>query len=153
MTKAFRTISDVLRSPWAALSAREDRSQTTDRILRSTKLEDSIYSDLRSGDGAMDEIESAAEQKLNTFPALSRDVYQSFYSLMPKRNDESILSGTAQKFNRKILDHVMQGEDYPTIKHICEDRDLPTRRRRSSSHGQRTNWTRCSPISAAIRVR
>ena len=63
MTKAFRTISDVLRSPWAALSAHEDKSQTTDRILRSTKLEDSIYSDLRSGDEAMDEVESVAGQK------------------------------------------------------------------------------------------
>ena len=125
MTKAFRTISDVLRSPWATLSTREGGTQTTDRILRSTKLEDGIYSDLRSSDEAMDEVESVAGQKLSTFPALSRDVYQSFYSLMPKRNDESTLSGTAQKFNRKILDHVMQGEDYPTIKNICEGRDLP----------------------------
>ena len=124
-TKAFRTIGDVLRSPWVDLTAHRDKPQTTDRILRSTKLEDGIYSDLRTGDEAMDEIETAAGQKLSTFPALSRDVYQSFYSLMPKRNDESVLSGTAQKFNRKILDHVMQGEDYPTIKNICEGRELP----------------------------
>ena len=124
MTKAFLTISDVLRSPLASI-AKGDKAKTTDRILRATKLEDSIYSDLRTGDDAMDELENAAGQKLRTFPALSRDVYQSFYSLMPKRNEESDLSVMAQKFNRHILDHVMQSEDYATIKNVCEGRELP----------------------------
>ena len=124
MTKTFRTISDVLRSPLANF-AKGSKAQPTDRILRSTKLEDGIYSDLRAGDEAMDEVESEAGKKLSSFPSLSRDVYQSFYSLMPKRNDESELSVMAQKFNRKILDHVMQGVDYPTIKNICEGRELP----------------------------
>ena len=112
-------------SPWAALSDRGDTPKQTDRILHSTKLEDSIYGDLRAGDSAMDEIEAGAREKLSTFPALSRDVYQAFYSLMPKRREQSELSGTAQKFNSKILDHIMQSEDYPTIKNICEGRDLP----------------------------
>lgn len=125
MMKAYRTINDVLQSPWADHSARGERPQMTDRVLRTSKLEDSIYADFRADDAAMDEIESAAGQKLRTFPALSRDVYQSFYSLMPKRNEESVLSGMAQKFNSRILDHVMQSEDYPTIKNVCEGRELP----------------------------
>ena len=101
MTKAFRTISDVLRSPLASI-AKGCKAQTTDRVLRSTKLEDGIYADLRAGDDAMDELETAAGQKLSSFPALSHDVYQSFYSLMPKRNEESDLSVMAQKFNRHM---------------------------------------------------
>lgn len=125
MRGTYRTFEDVLRSPWAVLSARGDAPRQTDRVLRSTKLEDSIYGDLRAGDTAMDEIEAGAAEKLSTFPSLSRDVYQAFYSLMPRRNEQSELSGTAQKFNSKILDHIMQGEDYPTIKNICEGRDLP----------------------------
>ena len=124
MTKAFHTMDDVMRSPLATF-AKGEKAQTTDRVLRSTKLEDGIYADLRTDDEAMDEIEGAAGKKLHTFPALSRDVYQSFYSLMPKRNDESDLSVMAQKFNRGILDHIMQSEDYPTIKNICEGRELP----------------------------
>ena len=108
--KAYRTIDEVLRSPWADRPARSMTQQTTDRILRSTKLEDSIYADLHSEDDALDEIEAAAAKKLSTFPALSRDVYQSFYSLMPKRNEESELSCMAQRFNQKILDHVTNGE-------------------------------------------
>ena len=124
MTKAFRTIEDVLRSPLASF-AKGGKTQTTDRILRSSKLEDGIYADLRAGDDTMDEMEGEAGKKLSSFPALSRDVYQSFYSLMPKRNEEGDLSVMAQKFNRRILDHVMQSDDFATIKGICEGRELP----------------------------
>ena len=125
MRKKYRTVEDVYQSHWSELTSNKEKAHHTDRVLRSTKLEDSIYSDLRSGDSALDELEAEASGKLRTFPALSRDVYQAFYSLMPRKNAESELSGLAQKFNRNILDHVMQGEDYPTIKNICEGRDLP----------------------------
>lgn len=53
-------------------------------MLRSTKLEDSIYADLRNDDPDLDQIEQAAAGKLTSFPALTRDIYQSFYSLMPR---------------------------------------------------------------------
>lgn len=125
MGKVYRSIEDVWTSPWAGLHQKDIGKPATDRVLRSTKLEDSIYADLRSADDVMDALEADAKEKLSTFPALSRDVFQSFYSLMPKRNEEESLSCTAQKFNSKILDHVMNGEDYPTIKSICEGRELP----------------------------
>lgn len=82
MRGKYRTFEDVMRSPWADFSARGDAPRQTDRVLRSTKLEDSIYGDLRVDDAAMDEIEAGAGEKLSTFSALSRDVYQAFYSLM-----------------------------------------------------------------------
>jgi uncharacterized protein with von Willebrand factor type A (vWA) domain len=124
MGKVYRTIDDVWASPWANISA-EHSNRGTDRVLRSTRLEDSIFSDCRNGDAAMDELETDAQAKLSSFPALSRDIFQAFYSLMPRRNDCSELSGIAQKFNSKILDHVINGEDYPTIKTVCEGRELP----------------------------
>ena len=124
MKNAYRTINDVLRKH-QAIFARSSRAATTDRILRSTKLEDGIYADLRVGDEALDALEGDAVTKLSSFPALSRDVFQSFYSLIPKRNDESDLSVMAQRFNRNILDHVTQSEDYPTLKNVCEGRELP----------------------------
>ncbi len=125
MRKAYRSIQDVWASPWAKITPTDARQQKTDRVLRSTKLEDSIYADLRAADDAMDALEYDAKEKLSTFPALSQDMFQSFYSLLPKRNAEDSLSCTAQKFNSKILDHAMNGEDYPTIKSICEGRELP----------------------------
>ncbi|MCI8399268.1 MAG: hypothetical protein HFF90_07695 [Oscillibacter sp.] len=122
MRKLYRTIEDVLNSPWAAAAP---SVKTTDRVLRSTKLEDSIYKDLRAGDGGLDQIEQDAEKKLHSFPALSRDIFQTFYSLMPRKNEAEPLSASARKFNAPILDHVTQSEDFPTLKSVCEGREFP----------------------------
>ena len=124
--KAFRTIADVLRSPIVEIAAlRRQSTQKTDRVMRSSKLEDSIYAELREDDAEMDLTENAAVQKLKSFPALSRDVFQSLYSLAPRRNDVDILTAAAQKFNAPLLDHISQQDDYPTLKNICEGRSLP----------------------------
>lgn len=124
MLKPYRTIQDVLASPWTQ-QPQADRVEQTDRVLRSTKLENNIYHDLRAEDIAMDEIEQSAGEKLKSFPALSQDVFQSFYSLMPRRNNEEALSAAARKFNAPILEHITQSEEYPTLKEVCEGRELP----------------------------
>lgn len=124
MLKPYRTIQDVLASHWV-LSPPAERHQKTDRVLRSTKLESSIYHDLRTEDVAMDEIEQDAEKKLKSFSALSQDVFQSFYSLVPGRNEETSLSVAARKFNAPILEHMTKSEEYPPLKEVCEGRELP----------------------------
>lgn len=124
MLKPYRTIEDVLRSPWTA-AGRPGDAPATDRVLRSTKLEDSIYADLREGDDPLTQVEQDAAQKLPSFPALSRDVFQSFYSLLPRKNEDGALSVAARKFNSPILEHITQSEDYPTLKTVCEGRELP----------------------------
>ena len=125
MLKPYRTVQDVLSSPWAQVQRVKRSPQQTDRVLRSTKLEDSIYRDLRMEDTGMDEIENSAGEKLRSFPALSRDIFQSFYSLMPRRNADDDLSVAARKINMPILEHITQSEDYPTLKEVCEGRELP----------------------------
>ena len=124
MLKPYRTFEDVLRSPWATMEPPREQP-ATDRVLRSTKLEDSIYSDLRDGDDGLEQTEQGAAEKLPSFPALSRDVFQTFYSLLPRKNEESTLSVAARKFNAPILEHITQSEDYPTLKTVCEGRELP----------------------------
>lgn len=124
MKRWYRTIDDVLQSRWGSLTPRQ-HPEKTDRVLKSTKLEDQIYADLRTDDEALTELEEVSQKKLASFPALSRDVFQSFYSLLPHRNDPDTLSVAAQKFHTKILDHMVQDEDYGTLKTICEGRDLP----------------------------
>lgn len=125
MLKPYRTVQDVLSSPWAQVQRVKRSPQQTDRVLRSTKLEDSIYRDLRMEDTGMDEIENSAGEKLHSFPALSRDIFQSFYSLMPRRNADDDLSVAARKINVPILEHITQSDDYPTLKEVCEGRELP----------------------------
>ena len=122
--KKYRTIDAVLNSPLVDVVAPPE-IDTTDRVLRSTKLEDSIYTDLRTGDDSLDQTERTAAEKLASFPALSRDVFQSFYSLLPRQNDENVLSVAARKFSAPILERITQSEDFPTLKTICEGRELP----------------------------
>lgn len=125
MIKTYTSADSVLRSAFAVPGALEQKTgEHTDRVLRSTRLEDSIYSDLRTGDHALDEVERAASEKLKSFPALSRDVFQSFYSLSPRRNGEDALSVMARKFNTHILTHVTEQDDYPALKNICEGREM-----------------------------
>jgi uncharacterized protein with von Willebrand factor type A (vWA) domain len=121
--KKFRSVSDVLSTTWGAI--RPAKPDQSDRVMKSTRLEAAIYTDLRGGDQDMDTLETAATEKLRSFPALSRDVYQSFYALNPRRKEENELTATARKFNAHILDYVVKNEDYPTIKSICEGRELP----------------------------
>ena len=52
-------------------------------------------------------------------------MFQSFYSLMPRKNDNDLLSTAARKFNGPILEYITQSEDYPTLKTVCEGRELP----------------------------
>ena len=114
MLKDYRTIQDVLASPWAQQPVEQKAMQEqTDRVLRSTKLESSIYHDLRSEDAAMNEIEQSACQKLRSFPALSQDVFQSFYSLMPRRNEEDALSVVARKFNVPFWSILLEARNIP----------------------------------------
>ena len=126
MKKYFRTIQNVMDSRWGNFQyAGTPAAQKTDRVLQSSKLEDCIYRDLSKGDESMEAIQQEAASKLHSFPALSRDIFQSFYSLFPKRTDTDSLTAEAQKFNAKLLDHVTEDADYPTIKSICEGRELP----------------------------
>lgn len=116
MRTYFRSLAEVLESPLASVAKAFSRTAGQNRVLKSTKLEDMIYQDLRRGDTGLDTLESSCGEKLSTFPALSRDIYQSFYSLNVRKNDMDTLSETAKRFNDPILDEMMRGEDYPVIK-------------------------------------
>ena len=125
MRTYFRTLADVTASPLAAAAKAYRAVAGQHRILKSTRLEDLVYQDLRRGDSRMDALESACQEKLSTFPALSRDLYQSFYSLNVRKNEPDVLSEAARRFHAPILGEVMGGADYPTIKAVCEGRQLP----------------------------
>ena len=89
MKQYFRTVQSVLDSRWGNFQyAGIPAAQKTDRVLQSSKLEDCIYRDLSKDDENLEAIQQEAASKLHSFPALSRDIFQSFYSLFPKRTDE-----------------------------------------------------------------
>lgn len=125
MRTYFQNLADVMQSPLAAAARTLRPGAGQHRVLKSTRLEDMVYQDLRRDDPGLDALESSGVEKLSTFPALSRDIYQSFYSLNVKKNEPDTLSETAKRFNSPILEEVMRGEDYPAIKAACEGRQLP----------------------------
>lgn len=155
MKKYFRTIQNVMDSRWGNFQyAGIPAVQKTDRVLQSSKLEDCIYRDLSKDDENLETIQQEAASKLHSFPALSRDIFQSFYSLFPKRTDTDSLTAEAQKFNAKLLDHVTEDADYPTIKSICEGRNCPpTRPHPSLRQGSARSWINCCQSLAARTVR
>lgn len=121
----YRSLSDVLGSPLAQAAGTFHKDRTgSHRVLKSTKLEDAIYQDLRHGDDDLDALEKSCGEKLSTFPALSRDIYQSFYSLNVRKQPEESVSQQARRFNAPILEEVMGSEGYPAIKAACEGRQL-----------------------------
>lgn len=125
MRTYFRSLTDVMASPLAAMAKTARPATGQHRVLKSTRLEDMVYNDLRRNDTDLDALESSCGQKLSTFPALSRDIYQSFYSLNVRKNDADTLSETAKRFNDPILEEMIHGDDYPVIKAACERRQLP----------------------------
>ncbi len=125
MINPFHSFEAVMSASWDRLQALTRRKEEkTDRVLRSTRLDDSIYSDMRQEDTELDTVEAIASEKLKSFPALSQDIFQSFYSLTQRRNPEEKLSPAAREFNTRLLDGVTEQEDYPTLKNVCEGREL-----------------------------
>ena len=125
MINPFHSFEAVMSASWDRLQTLARRKEEkTDRVLRSTRLDDSIYSDMRQEDTELDDVEAAASEKLKSFPALSRDIFQSFYTLTQRRNAEEKLSPAAREFNTRLLDGVTEQEDYATLKNVCEGREL-----------------------------
>ena len=104
----------------------ETKHKANNRILHSNRLEHMIYADLRKQvEIGLDEIEAAGVEKLDTFPALIQDVFQSFYSLNSRRNDADTLTTNARQFNAEILDYMMNSSEYSALKSLCEGQELP----------------------------
>lgn len=98
----------------------------TDRVLRSLRIEDLIYRDAREPvEDILTDLEERGEEKLPVIRSLTRDVFQSFYSLAPRRNPTEELSPYARKISSHILDEMMGSDDYGILKSICEGKPFP----------------------------
>lgn len=63
MRTYFRSLAEVLESPLASAAKAFSRTAGQNRVLKSTKLEDMIYQDLRRGDTGLDTLESSCGGK------------------------------------------------------------------------------------------
>ena len=96
------------------------------QTLYSRRIEDEIYREVREGrDGMLSEWEKQAQGKLPGIGDLSRDVFQSLFSMNVKEKPEEQLSLMAKKFHRPILRQLMQSPVYPALRAVCEGNELP----------------------------
>lgn len=115
--KTFKTVDDILSSD--IFSERE----YTNRVLKSTQIEQMIYDDLRT-DSGLPEIERQNRNRLKSFSELANDVFQSIYGIYPKFNDDRDMSAQARLVNKRILNGLMADDKYISVKKICEGKEL-----------------------------
>lgn len=115
--RIFKTVDDILASDIFA------EREYTDRVLKSTRIEQMIYDDLR-GDSILPELESRNIRRLKYFPQLANDVFQSIYGIRPKFNDDRDMPAQVRLVNKRILNELMSEDKYVAIKKICEGKEL-----------------------------
>ena len=112
--------SDLFKNLW------NRSSDKNDRVFKSTRLENEIYSDLSNGDAELDAIRANGSNLLSTFDSLTHDVFTGFYSLSPKQRGDDEMSSTAKRVNKPIIEKVVADDDFISLKSICEGRELPS---------------------------
>ncbi len=121
--KQFVNIEEVIASTMLADIVKQ--KPKTDRVLKSTRIEDTIFEDLREDVPLLDEYEKKGSRTLRNFESLVKDVFQSVYSLSPKYNDEGELSALSREFNKNIVEHLMADDNFKAVKTVCEGKELP----------------------------
>jgi len=100
-------------------------TQKTDRVLKSTRIEQAIFDDLAADAEELAEFSAEGTQKLTSFGSLVNDVFQSVYGLCPRYNDEGEMTALSREFNRAILAELMADENYAAVRSVCEGKELP----------------------------
>lgn len=103
-----------------------------DTTINHTRMEQLIYNEkkekldqLNKGfDYTISEIEDKAVDKLPSFKGLSQDLFNLFYKINPSSREDETLTNNAQKFNKHIIDKVLEDPDYGALKLITEGKDL-----------------------------
>jgi len=117
----FRNLNEIFKS---GILNDTGKATKTHRVLKNTRLEELVYRDVRSNSPELDALEEKGLEKLESFKELVQDMFHSLYSINVSFREESELSTTARKFNRNILNKVMDSEEYPALKMLSEGREL-----------------------------
>jgi uncharacterized protein with von Willebrand factor type A (vWA) domain len=121
--KTFMSATEALAAFFA--HGEKPAHALSDRVTKSTKIEDKIYAGLAAGDGEMQRIENACAEKTAALRTLPRDVFQCFYSLAPRMRDESELTDTAKSVSAPLIAQMMSGDGYRAVRSVCGGRGLP----------------------------
>ena len=120
---SFKSIEEILSGNFELTYNSKPK---TDRVLKSTKIEQAIYEDVFSEMEELSEYSEKGTKKLKTFDSLINDVFQSVYGLRARYNEESDMSDLSKTFNKGILSELVKDSNYSAVKSVCEGKELPS---------------------------
>lgn len=123
MRDMFNSISSLMANPWYNQKRKQELTLKKEQVLKARRMEQEIYQQNRLESKVLDEITKACETRLPVIENLTQDMFQALYALNVQHNEESELSPLVRRFNRHILDKVMQSPEYLSMKSICEGRE------------------------------
>ena len=121
----FKTIGEILSSDFSLIPDGYTQKPKSDRVLRSTRIEQAIYNDLHDDEYELAELEDGGTKKLKTFKSLVNDVFQSVYGIKAKYTDETEMTDISKQFNKGIIDNLMKDDNFTAVKSVCEGKELP----------------------------
>ena len=140
MHNIYFNFGALMAAKWFAEKKKQSLPQHKDQVLKSRRMEDEIYRQNRQDNSALEAIQHNYQQKLPVIENLSRDVFQSLYSLDIRHNEQGELSPLVRRFNRYILGEIMKSPDFPAMKSICEGRGYPSVEAASEFMEQVSGW-------------
>ena len=120
----FNTVDEILNGGFEKIRNMVSKD-LSNRVLKSTKIEQMIFDDLYSDSACLKEYETKGKEKLKSFDSLINDVFQSVYGLNTKYIDDAEMTPISRRFNKNILNDMIADEEYGAIKNVCEGKELP----------------------------
>ena len=122
----FKTIEEILSSDFAFIPDGYTPKSKSDRVLKSTRIEQAIFNDLYEDTSELADFEEKGKRKLKTFDSLVNDVFQSIYGLSTKYIDENDISELSKRFNKSIIQDLNKDDNFTAVKSVCEGKELPS---------------------------
>ena len=98
-----------------------NRNPITDRLFKSTRLTDLIYSGL-----SFEDVYYNTENL--KFPVnaekISQDMFSALFSPVIRKNDNESLFRRERIFNKPLMDRVLRDDRFDNLKSLCEDKEM-----------------------------
>ena len=120
----FNTVEEILNGGFEKIKNMVSKD-LSNRVLKSTKIEQMIFDDLYADSDCLKEYETKGKEKLKSFDSLINDVFQYVYGLNTKYIDDAEMTPISRRFNKNILNDMIADEEYSAIKNVCEGKELP----------------------------
>jgi len=123
---------DEMLDKYRSEKVKNSKAEKYNTIIKHTRMEQLIYNDKKKKidemykdiDYTIESIEKKGQEKLETFPYLSQDLFNLFYKFNANIREDEQLYDNVKRFNKKIIKKVIENPDYTSLKLLTEGKDL-----------------------------